>query len=537
MSKIKLLSRIKLSLKRTYVDLGRIPDYLMDIPEQANPSFHDMVQYNVHKARVIVEEKLIESLKHNKALNLVDPMMRKTKVKNVMTYLEKYDTLLEINFPIKKDNGSYEMMVGYRVHHKGHRLPFKGGLRYDENITKDDMIALATLVTFKCASMDVPFSGSYGGIAVDPRKYSENELERITRRYTIELMRKGCLGPELDVPNCDIGTSQREMAWIADTYQKTYGYRDINAGGCVTTKPFNLGGVRGNISGVGRGIYHCLDEIIGNEDIMKLAGLPTGWKEKTFILQGFGKVGSHTMRYLTQVGAKCIGVSDGDGDIMSPQGIDYLELMNYKLSKGTIVEYPLANPYRGKCIICEPCDILITACRQMVITKDIAHDIKAKVIVEGGNGPITPAADNVLRSKNIIVLPDIFASGGGLTVSYFEWLKNLNHSTFGRLTFRYDRDSNYLLLKSVQDSLERHFGQDGSKKIPIVPSEDFKRRITGASERDIVDSSIAWTMEKSMRLVMNTAKEFNLGTDFRTAAYITALEDLFYTINEAGLTF
>ncbi|XP_022911092.2 glutamate dehydrogenase, mitochondrial-like [Onthophagus taurus] len=524
-------------MKRFYSELGKMPDSLKDIPEQSNPTFYNMVQYNFHKARVVVEEKLIESLKHQKGLPPMDLSARKAKVRNVMSYLEMCDAVLELNFPVKKDDGSYEMIRGYRAMHKCHKMPVKGGMRYCLSVNRDEVRALSAIMTYKCATVGVPFGGSTGGLCINPAKFTVNELEKITRRYTIELARKGFIGPEIDVPAPDVSTGEREMSWIADTYHKTFGYRDINAQGCCTGKPLNQGGIHGRISAPGRGIFNCLDQIVTSEDFMKLAGLSVGWKDKTFIIQGFGNVGLHTSRYLTGAGAKCIGIMEVDGSIISPQGINCLDLHNYKLTKGSIVGFPGAQPYRGKNLICEPCDILIPAAGEKLINKEVAQEVKAKIVAEGANGPITPAGDKVLLSKNILILPDLFCNAGGVTVSYFEWLKNLNHTSFGRLTFKYERDSNYLLLSSVQESLERHFGQDGTKRIPIVPSESFKTRIAGASERDIVVSGLAWTMERAARELTNTAKEFNLGTDFRTAAYVAAIEKIFHTINEAGLTF
>lgn len=532
-----LVPAIMATQSRTYAELGKMPEELKDVPEAANPSFYQMVQYNYHKARVIVEEKLIDSLKLIKGQPPMDLNTRKQKVKNIMSYLEKADAMLELHFPVKRDDGSYEMIEAYRCIHKMHKLPAKGGIRYGLGVDRDEVFALACIMTFKCATVGLPYGGSKGGVAIDPRKYSVNELEKITRRYTLELAKKGFIGPELDVPAPDMATGEREMSWMADTYNKTFGYRDLNAQGCVTGKPINQGGIHGRTAATGRGIFNCIDQIVTSEDFMKLVGLKVGWKDKTFIIQGFGNVGQHTMRYFTRMGAKCVGVTELDGSIVNPQGINFEELQNYKLTKGTVVGFPGAQAYTGKMLICEPCDILIPAAGEKLITKDVAQNVKAKIVAEGANGPITPAGDKILLSKNVLILPDLFANAGGVTVSYFEWLKNINHTSFGRLTFKYERDSNYMLLKSVQDSLEKHFGQDGSKKIPIEPSEEFKKRIAGASEKDIVHSGLAYTMERTALSLLNTAKELKLGTDLRCAAYCNSIEKIFHTVNEAGLTF
>lgn len=522
---------------KTYSELGQMPRDLEDIQEDDNRTFSDMVQFNFHKARVVVEQKLIEKLKQQKSTRPLDINERKCKVRNVMAYLEKCDSMLEVNFPTKKDDGTYDIIKGFRAMHKCHKMPVAGGLRYSPNVDRDVIFALASLMTFKCATVGIPFGGALGGICINPAKYNANELERITRRYTIELAKKGFLGPELDVIGPDMSTGEREMAWISDTYAKTFGYKDINARGCVTGKPVDQGGIYGRKAATGRGIFNCIGEFVSNIDFMKPLGLNIGWKDKTFILQGFGKVGLHSMRYLTRMGAKCIGICESKASITSPAGINFSDLRNYKLKKGTVAGFPGAQPYKGKNLICEPCDILLLCAREKLINKDVAQEIKAKIIAEGANGPITPAGDKVLLSKNVLILPDILANAGGVTVSYFEWLKNLNHISFGRLTYKYERDCNYLLLLSVQESLEKHFGQEKKVTIPIVPSEIFKSRIYGATEKDVVHYGLLWTMEKASRELMNTAKEFNLGIDFRTAAYVCAIEKVFDTINEAGLNF
>ncbi|KAI4469746.1 glutamate dehydrogenase [Holotrichia oblita] len=533
----ELLPAVTATQSRSYAELGKMPENLKGVDEASNPSFYDMIQFNFHKARVIVEDKLIESLKNIKGRPPMELNERKQKVRSIMSYLEKPDAMLEVHFPVKKDDGSYEMIEGYRCIHKSHKMPAKGGIRYGLGVDRDEIFALATIMTYKCAAVGLPYGGSKGGICIDSKKYSVNELERITRRYTIELARKGFIGPELDVPAPDMATGEREMSWMADTYHKTFGYRDLNAIGCVTGKPINQGGIHGRTAATGRGIFNCLDQILNSEDFMKMVGLTVGWKGKTFIIQGFGNVGQHCMRYFCRMGAICVGVLEYDGSVVNPQGLNFDELQNYKLTKGTVNGFPGAQAYKGKNLLCEPCDILIPAAGEKLITKEVAPDIKAKILAEGANGPITPAADKILLQRNTLILPDLFANSGGVTVSYFEWLKNINHTSFGRLTFKYEQDSNYMLLKSVQDSLEKHFGQDGAKKIPIVPSEDFKKRIAGASEKDIVHSGLAYTMERSAKALMTTAKEFKLGTDFRTAAYVSSIEKIFHTVTEAGLTF
>jgi len=493
-----------------------------------DPPFSTCVDYYFNKAAPYAEKAI---LKHIAA----KPMPQDKKemlVSGVLSDLKPCNSVLSVSFPLRRDSGEIVTIHGYRAQHSQHRTPCKGGMRFSDEVHEDEVKALAKLMTYKCAVCDVPFGGGKAGIKIDPKKFSERELEKITRRFTVELAKKGFLGPGIDVPAPDMGTGEREMSWMADTYKNTVGVTDLNSHACVTGKPIVMGGIHGRTSATGRGVYHATNIFVEDPEYMEMVGLVPGLNGKTCILQGFGNVGLHTARYFHRYGAIIQGVIEYDGSIYNASGIDPKALEDWKLSTGSITGFPGATDTTENLLEAE-CDILLPCALEKVITEENADRIKAKVIAEGANGPITPAADEILIKKNILVIPDIYCNSGGVTVSYFEWLKNLNHVSYGRLTFKYEFDSNNHLLKSVQESLEARF--DG--KIPVTPTPQFEAAMGGASEKDIVNSGLSYTMERSGNKIKDEARLHGLGVDIRTAAFALALTKISQNILMAGFTF
>ncbi|KAL5252911.1 hypothetical protein ACHWQZ_G015618 [Mnemiopsis leidyi] len=493
-----------------------------------DPPFSTIVDYYFNKAAPYAEEAIkAQTVRTRMPVELKDRL-----ISGVLSDLKPCNSVLSLSFPLRRDNGEIVTIHGYRAQHSQHRTPCKGGMRFSNEVHEDEVKALAKLMTYKCAVCDVPFGGAKAGVKIDPRDFSDMELEKITRRFTVELAKKGFLGPGIDVPAPDMGTGEREMSWMADTYKNTIGVTDLNSHACVTGKPIVMGGIHGRTSATGRGVYHSTNIFVEDPEYMEMVGLVPGLSGKTCILQGFGNVGLHTARYFHRAGAKIIGVIEWDGTIYNPSGIDPKALEDWKLEHGTIRGFPGATETDEDLLEGE-CDILLPCAKEKVITVDNAHKIKAKVIAEGANGPITPAADEILIANKQLVIPDIYCNSGGVTVSYFEWLKNLNHVSYGRLTFKYEFDSNKHLLQSVQSSLESRF----SGKIPVTPTPEFESAMGGASEKDIVHSGLSYTMERSGKKIKETALQHGLGVDLRTAAFVLALTKISNNIIMAGFTF
>lgn len=435
--------------------------------------------------------------------------------KGLLEQIKVCNAVYEMTFPVKIGN-QYQVIEAFRVQHSHHRLPTKGGIRFSHLVNRDEVMALAALMSYKCALVDVPFGGAKGGVKISPRKYTEAQLEKITRRYTTELIRKNFIGPGLDVPAPDYGTGSREMAWILDTYS-TFNHGEIDASACVTGKPENQSGIRGRTEATGRGVYYGIRQFLSYEDDAKALGLEKGIGGKTMVIQGLGNVGSYTGSISQHEGdVKIVGVSEMEGTIVSDKGINIEKLIKYRKEKGTIIGFPgtKALADREDWIAIE-CDILVPAALENQITTANAKRVKAKIIAEAANGPVTSEAADILAKKGVVILPDMYLNAGGVTVSYFEWLKNLSHMRFGRMEKRYQQGS----LTNMLSTIERLTGQKVGGK-----EKDLLTR--GADEIDLVRSGLEDTMVNAYDEIREIYKRKKTIGDLRSAAFVCALNKI-----------
>ena len=432
--------------------------------------------------------------------------------KGLLAQIQTCNAIYQMNFPVKIGN-SYQVISAFRVQHSHHRSPTKGGIRYSIHVNQEEVMALAALMTYKCAIVDVPFGGAKGGVKITPWKYTEEQLEKITRRYTTELIRKNFIGPGLDVPAPDYGTGSREMAWILDTYQ-TFKPGEIDAAGCVTGKPVSQSGIRGRTEATGRGVYYGLRQVLSFKDDMAALGLTEGMEGKTMVVQGLGNVGYYTGTICQKEGgAKIIAVSEFEGAIHNPDGIDIEKLRKHRKKTGSILNFPGTKTMKSREAALElKCDILVPAALENQITMKNASKIKAKIIGEAANGPVSADADEYLRDKGIMIVPDMYLNAGGVTVSYFEWLKNLSHMRFGRMEKRFNQNTYSMFAQSI----EKLTGKKLSKKERGLLTK-------GAGEIDLVRSGLEETMVTAYDQIREILKRKKSVKDLRTAAFLSAL--------------
>lgn len=426
--------------------------------------------------------------------------------------------------------GEVKTFTGHRAVHSEHMEPVKGGIRYADTVNRDEVEALAALMTYKCALVDTPFGGSKGGLCINPREYDENELELITRRFAYELIKRDLIHPSQNVPAPDMGTGEREMAWIADQYARM-NTTDINARACVTGKPINLGGIQGRVEATGRGVQYAIREFFREPLDIAKAGLKGGIDGKRIIIQGLGNVGYHAAKFLSQEdGAIIKAVIERDGALSSDQGLNIDELRDWIAQNGGVKGFPGVTYHEnGSALLEAECDILIPAALEGVIHKDNAANIKASLIVEAANGPVTSGADEILRKKGCVIIPDMYANAGGVTVSYFEWVKNLSHIRFGRMQRREQEARNEMVIHE----LERLSDAMGDK---WDLSHDFRTKyLKGAGELELVRSGLDDTMRAALQSMRALWHEREAVTDLRMAAYLVSIEKIAASYKAKGM--
>ena len=438
--------------------------------------------------------------------------------------IKSCNSVLQVRFPVKID-GRTEVFTGWRAVHSTHRLPAKGGIRFAPTVSQNEVEALAALMTYKCAIVDVPFGGSKGGLLIDPRQYTREQMQPITRRFTVEMARRQFLSPASNVPAPDMGTGQREMAWMVDTYKNLFP-DDINHMAAVTGKPVHMGGIRGRVEATGRGVQYGLREFFRNPAMVKAAGLSGDLDGQRIVIQGLGNVGYHAAKFLTEEdGAKVVAVIERDGAVVNEAGLPIEELYRYLVEHHRVEGFPDGTFHSdGGAVLEMECDILIPAALEGQITADNAPRIQGKLIAEAANGPVTYAADQILRDRGVVIIPDAYLNAGGVVVSYFEWVRNISHMRFGRLQRRLDesRGSDYTA------AIEAVTG----KEIPDALRTGLNR---GADEIDLVRSGLDDTMRLAFQEIVSRLDQHEEINDLRTAAFSVALEKIARSYIDVGL--
>jgi glutamate dehydrogenase (NAD(P)+) len=441
----------------------------------------------------------------------------------LLNQIKACNSVYRFRFPIRKDGG-VEVIDGWRVEHSNHMSPTKGGIRYSEMVNEDEVMALAALMTYKCAVVNVPFGGAKGGIKINPKNYSLAELENITRRYTVELIKKNFIGPAIDVPAPDYGSGEREMSWIADTYL-TMNPGQLDALGCVTGKPLALHGIHGRKEATGRGVAIATRECVSIAEDMLPLGFSTGLAGKRVIVQGLGNVGYHSAKYLGEFGAIIVGLCEFEGAIYNASGLNVDEVVAHRKETGSILGFAGAKDFKISAEGLEQeCDILVPAALENQLTLHNIERIKAKIIAEGANGPTSPQAAEYFINKGGIIIPDMYCNAGGVTVSYFEWLKNLSHVAFGRMDKRYEENANLNLVNLV----EKMTG------VSLSP-EQRSLVVKGASELELVNSGLEETMIRAYHEIREIKLSNPKINDLRTAAFVSSINKIAISYMNMGI--
>ena len=478
----------------------------MNVSNSSEPSFRDSVDIMFNRAVAL--------------LDLSPGLAEKIRVCNA-TYTVRFGVRLR---------GEMTTFTGYRAVHSEHMEPVKGGIRYALGVNQDEVEALAALMTYKCALVDAPYGGSKGGLRIDPLAYDEHELEQITRRFAYELIKRDLIHPSQNVPAPDMGTGEREMAWIADQYQRMH-TTDINARACVTGKPVSGGGIEGRTEATGRGVQYALQEFFRHSEDLAAAGLSGDLESKAIIVQGLGNVGYHAAKFLTEEdGARITGVIERDGAVQNRDGLDIEALKAWVAVHGGVKEFE-GGSYTsdGASVLEAECDILIPAALEGVINRDNANRVQARLIVEAANGPVTAGADAILREQGVVIIPDMYANAGGVTVSYFEWVKNLSHIRFGRMERRREEQRNQLIV----NELER-LSKSSNVNWQLTPN--FKEKyLKGASELELVRSGLDDTMRGAYNDMAEVWRRRADVPDLRTAAYLVSIRKVAASYKNKGL--
>jgi glutamate dehydrogenase (NAD(P)+) len=440
----------------------------------------------------------------------------------LLEQIKECNSVYHVAFPVKRDSGAIEVIHAWRAEHSAHKLPTKGGIRYAPHVSEDEVMALAAMMTYKCALVNVPFGGAKGAVRIESSEYSDDETERITRRFTYELLSKNFIGPGIDVPAPDYGTGAREMSWIVDTYT-ALAPSQLDASGCVTGKPLPLGGIRGRTEATGRGVFFGIREALSDPVARGITGLEPGVEGKSFVVQGLGNVGYHAAKFMVGAGARLVGVAEREGAIHSPAGLDLEAVVAHRSSTGSILDFPgSTNLPKSSDGLELDCDVLIPAALENQITPANADRIRARMVAEGANGPVTAEANNRLLERGVLIVPDLFLNAGGVTVSYFEWIKNLSHVRFGRLDKRFEEMSNSRILQAVEE-------MTGTRCDPAV----LKAATASAGEAELVDSGLEDTMIGAWEEMRECRDRYD--TDLRTAAYTIAIEKVAQAYLDRGI--
>jgi glutamate dehydrogenase (NAD(P)+) len=431
----------------------------------------------------------------------------------MLDQVKSCNSVYRMRFPVRQDDDSILVVEAFRAEHSHHRVPTKGGIRFSTHVHIDETIALAALMTYKCAVVGVPFGGAKGGVCIDPLTASEGFRERVTRRYTAELLRKNFIGPDVDVPAPDYGTSEREMGWIADTY-KNLRMNDGNPYACVTGKPVSMQGIPGRKQATGLGVFQGIRCCMEDAADMKALGLTPGTADKRVIVQGLGNVGYHAAFHLqTQGKALITGIAEHEGGIFNPAGLDVDAVVRHRQETGSIADFPGAETIPDSLQLLErDCDILLPAALESQITARNAARIQAKIIAEAANGPVDSDGEQILNERGVLMIPDLYLNAGGVTVSYFEWLKNKAGVSFDRMVSRHEE----LVKREMIDQVEAMTGQ-------CLPGPRRERLIRGPSEEELVVAALEETMIRSYHHVHEVWKQRNL-PNLRTAAFLLGLE-------------